>query len=445
MKQFKIFKHPQGLYAVVKQGISWPAFFFWAFWAAVKGLWKVVVISLISWLLISLGIFFIGAHWNLQPSLVDLIIFTFSLSLWLYFGANGNKWREKKLIERGFDETAKISSTNPEKAYAEFLKNELAKGSNQSKSVTNDNSSIGIVIVSALTLAFMAIPFIYSQRLSNKIQSSDESTPLSQNDNQYALNQDLETKFNQTQESGLLIDSISPIIEAERISEIPIAPAINISEGNGWPEDCAAKKTKNAQASAAEAKGWLVRDAISAGSYTFVLVYSQAEAIHKDGCWIKNGALLVFRNGIPGAIITVKDGYDYLTSIGAIQIQNETGLVNLRLHPGVSGAPPYADMILSEKNIQIKEIPDTKYICAQKIKTPNVYRHTDDDARMALTNYGWREEKPGPDESDLFCDTNNHCYISFTHQSGAGLTIDLADDVVNVTYMCDGDSKEKIY
>ena len=41
MKTYKIFKNPTGQYEAVKQGWSWPAFFFGGIWACVKkyGAW----------------------------------------------------------------------------------------------------------------------------------------------------------------------------------------------------------------------------------------------------------------------------------------------------------------------------------------------------------------------------------------------------------------------
>ena len=39
MKTYKIFKNPTGQYEAVKQGWSWPAFFFAGIWACVKKMW----------------------------------------------------------------------------------------------------------------------------------------------------------------------------------------------------------------------------------------------------------------------------------------------------------------------------------------------------------------------------------------------------------------------
>ncbi|WP_226912943.1 hypothetical protein [Halomonas sp. 3D7M] len=41
MKEFKIYMHPAGMHEAVKQGWSWPGFFFGPIWALVKkyGVW----------------------------------------------------------------------------------------------------------------------------------------------------------------------------------------------------------------------------------------------------------------------------------------------------------------------------------------------------------------------------------------------------------------------
>ena len=47
MKTYKIFKNPTGQYEAVKQGWSWPAFFFGGIWACVKKIWGLVSESLL--------------------------------------------------------------------------------------------------------------------------------------------------------------------------------------------------------------------------------------------------------------------------------------------------------------------------------------------------------------------------------------------------------------
>lgn len=48
MKQYKIYANPQGTYEAVKQGWSWPAFFFSFIWAMVKKMWGLGVGVLVA-------------------------------------------------------------------------------------------------------------------------------------------------------------------------------------------------------------------------------------------------------------------------------------------------------------------------------------------------------------------------------------------------------------
>ncbi|MFL9998361.1 DUF2628 domain-containing protein, partial [Paraburkholderia sediminicola] len=55
MKQYRIFRHPNGKIRAVKQGWSWPAFFVVSWWALVKRLWWPGIGSLVVLFAISLG------------------------------------------------------------------------------------------------------------------------------------------------------------------------------------------------------------------------------------------------------------------------------------------------------------------------------------------------------------------------------------------------------
>ena len=54
MRLYKIFKDPMNQYEAVKQGWSWPAFFFWAMWACVKQMWGLGIRILVTFVVLSL-------------------------------------------------------------------------------------------------------------------------------------------------------------------------------------------------------------------------------------------------------------------------------------------------------------------------------------------------------------------------------------------------------
>ncbi len=119
MKQFKIFKHPSGPIEAVKQGWSWPAFFFGFIWAMMKQMWKLS-------LGVVLAILAIGFITGLAASkeMGEAILNGIGMTANLMFGVHGNSWREESLIARGFTVKKTISAASPGAAVALYLKNE---------------------------------------------------------------------------------------------------------------------------------------------------------------------------------------------------------------------------------------------------------------------------------------------------------------------------------
>lgn len=134
MKQFKVFVNYKGSYEAVKQGWSWPAFFFGGIWALVKKMWN-----------LGFGVFgvffaigFIGEIFGGDiKQIMDAVVSIGSLVLPVVFGVNGNKWRETNLIARGFDFRAIVTAANAEGAVAIYMKNKNASA--------NENNTISTV------------------------------------------------------------------------------------------------------------------------------------------------------------------------------------------------------------------------------------------------------------------------------------------------------------
>nr|VFK44647.1 MAG: Protein of unknown function (DUF2628) [Candidatus Kentron sp. TC] len=114
MKQFKVYANPQEKYEAIKQGWSWPAFFFGIIWALVKKMW-----------LLGFGIWGVGAVLILIGESIegwDALMGIASFVLMFVFGKEGNRWREKNLISRGFDFKSTVSAANSEDAIALCIK-----------------------------------------------------------------------------------------------------------------------------------------------------------------------------------------------------------------------------------------------------------------------------------------------------------------------------------
>ncbi|PIE58120.1 MAG: hypothetical protein CSA33_04195 [Desulfobulbus propionicus] len=117
MKQFKIFQHPDGSLEAVKQGWSWPAFFFSCFWALAKKMWLtgtgLFLFSMVMGAYISEAD--IGARG-------DMIVNTVSLAISIIFGLKGNDWWEALLYSHGYEDQEIISAPTPQAALATFYK-----------------------------------------------------------------------------------------------------------------------------------------------------------------------------------------------------------------------------------------------------------------------------------------------------------------------------------
>lgn len=123
MNDYKIFKSSSDSYEAVKQGWSWPAFFFDILWALIKQLWGVAAIIFVVTLLIVIF---------LTPSLQGLpndqvintmnnISFIIGTPLRIILGIFGNKLREQNLIKKNYVLVGNIASTSPAKAIEQYL------------------------------------------------------------------------------------------------------------------------------------------------------------------------------------------------------------------------------------------------------------------------------------------------------------------------------------
>ncbi len=117
MKQYKLFKNPSGSVEAVKQGWSWPAFFFSFIWAMVKKMWGIGVGVLIGCFVVGLiiGLLFSDAG---SSKVVDLFINLLAIILNIIFGVKGNSWREKSLLSHGYELVGTVTAANPESAVA---------------------------------------------------------------------------------------------------------------------------------------------------------------------------------------------------------------------------------------------------------------------------------------------------------------------------------------
>ena len=106
MKRFSIFQHPTLGHEAVKNGWSWPAFFFTWIWAFVKRLWLIGVIVFLFGILASS----IPEAWLAGELIISIVM-----------GVKGNELRVKRLRDSGYEEVATVEARNPDGALAAHL------------------------------------------------------------------------------------------------------------------------------------------------------------------------------------------------------------------------------------------------------------------------------------------------------------------------------------
>ena len=117
MKQYKVFKHPVGKIQAVKQGWCWPAFFFSFIWAILGRMWGLGIAVFVILVLVATSLY------TYQTQNADGIVNFISFITNVIFGINGNAWREKNLLSRGFDLIDTVTASNKDGAIALAIKN----------------------------------------------------------------------------------------------------------------------------------------------------------------------------------------------------------------------------------------------------------------------------------------------------------------------------------
>ena len=106
MKQFSILQHPALGLEAVKNGWSWPAFFFTWIWAFVKRLWLIGVIVFLFGILASS----IPEAWLVGELIISIVM-----------GVKGNELRVKRFLESGYEQVATVQARTPDGALAVHL------------------------------------------------------------------------------------------------------------------------------------------------------------------------------------------------------------------------------------------------------------------------------------------------------------------------------------
>ena len=94
-----VYEHPDGRRQIIKNGFSWPAFFFGPLWAWRKGMGGLgLVLLAVALLLQSMPLLFIESIG--EAGIVVYPVVTVAVVTWI--GGQGNAWLRKRALDRGF-------------------------------------------------------------------------------------------------------------------------------------------------------------------------------------------------------------------------------------------------------------------------------------------------------------------------------------------------------
>ncbi len=118
MKTYDVYTHPARPQEAVKQGFSWPGFFFGWIWAFVKRLPSHGAALL--GIGITIGVIDVGA----ENSEVSIVLGLVSLAIAVAIGFNGNEWRRGRMHDLGYKHMGTFNAGTPEAAIAYAMNND---------------------------------------------------------------------------------------------------------------------------------------------------------------------------------------------------------------------------------------------------------------------------------------------------------------------------------
>ena len=123
MKTFDLYHHPMRGYEAVKQGFSWPGFFFTWLWAFIKGLPIQGVILFV--VIFGLQVLSYTEH---GPGPIPGLTALATLGVCIVIGIKGNEWRRNSLAKRGFQLIDTVQAETPDAALTRAVQMDSTRG-----------------------------------------------------------------------------------------------------------------------------------------------------------------------------------------------------------------------------------------------------------------------------------------------------------------------------
>ena len=125
MFKYIVLQHPTLGYEVVKEGFSFPAFFFGIFWMAYKKMWPYVMGGFVT---LSIAVSLETILRDLVGFLPDLIVDSLKYGVAGMFGAAGNTWLAMSLEAKGY---ARVWAGEASTPVAAIEKSKVSEGQGQ--------------------------------------------------------------------------------------------------------------------------------------------------------------------------------------------------------------------------------------------------------------------------------------------------------------------------
>lgn len=127
MRSFNVYEKNDGTCKVVKNGWSWPAFFFGSIWAIFTQLWLIGLLLLPVELLLQILMNIIGEiQRNASGSYAETteiivgVVALIAMSIRIIFGVYGNAWKRKRLEKSNYRLVKSLEASSKDNAVSLF-------------------------------------------------------------------------------------------------------------------------------------------------------------------------------------------------------------------------------------------------------------------------------------------------------------------------------------
>ncbi len=118
--RYSVYSHPSLGHEVIKNGFSWPAFFFTWIWAFIKKLWGYGI----GFIVVLFLLLVIESVLQERGSSGGVLIMLFlQFAAFIIFGVNGNKWRSESMGRRGYNLIGRSLASTPDGALSDLANN----------------------------------------------------------------------------------------------------------------------------------------------------------------------------------------------------------------------------------------------------------------------------------------------------------------------------------